>query len=248
MKKYKLIKWYPSLPKDYEEGKVYAFVKDLHVCKNEYRIDISEARNSPEFWEEVKDYEILQLSYKGDSENVAPFLSHSLEIEAYERGNGRDNWSIHSAKRLSDGEVFSVGDEVKKDVWYTGEITQLKLEDGKLNVVVDDSWYVSIDKVEKIELPLFTTEDGYEIFEGDEWYMVEGNYTFLCKDDPDDLELIKDGYHLPFKKKENAKQWIEDNKPKYSKKDIENANNKIGMYDMSKKTYFELLMNELNKK
>jgi hypothetical protein len=71
----------------------------------EYNYYTKHVENSPEFWEEVveKDYEILKY--------------HSIENPSIGRttcnSKLNDTYSIYSVKRLSDGEVFTVGDKAK---------------------------------------------------------------------------------------------------------------------------------------
>lgn len=96
MKKYKLIQKYPSLARDWEPG-MEVGLGDRNYgyspCSGNYtdcrKLDNTEVENNPEFWEEVveKDYEIL--------------ISRVVTKE------------ILSVKRLSDGEIFTVGDRAK---------------------------------------------------------------------------------------------------------------------------------------
>ena len=74
---------------------------------------------------------------------------------------------------------------------------------------------------EEVLEPLFTTEDGVEILEGEEFYFVDsfweigkGKATVGCKK----ITLMKE-----FSTKEAAEKYIDENKPKFSIKDIENT-------------------------
>lgn len=69
MKKYKLLKWYPSLPRDWKIGMNvgmgdrnwgYSPTSSIEYDKC---LDNKEVENNPEFWEEIieKDYEIIQF-------------------------------------------------------------------------------------------------------------------------------------------------------------------------------------------
>lgn len=99
------------------------------------------------------------------------------------------SWSIHSVKRLSDGEVFTVGDECtynEKEYWLIsgfdiyndkiGVLAEVTLNDGRK----DDRWRKCFLKSAKKKLPsqsskpepLFRTEDGKDIFEGDAYWWV----------------------------------------------------------------------------
>ena len=104
MKKYKLIKQYPTSPKlGFTVFERHCGMYHNIETGNMYGSQIIE--NQPEFWEEVveKDYEIV---------------SQTPSVRVC---NPKDNYKvvrnttpvIHSVKRLSDGEVFTVGDTVR---------------------------------------------------------------------------------------------------------------------------------------
>ena len=101
--------------------------------------------------------------------------------------------------------------------------------------------------------PLFVTEDGVEIFKGD-------NYWFVVKSD---LEILKawtprlhicdwdysDGYkkpplgHVQFSTEKAAKNWIKLNKPQYSLQDIFNAKSEGSKFP----THFAIDFDKLKK-
>lgn len=117
MKKYKLKKWYPSLLKEMKVGDEVLFdgkFYTMRIGNSNTNIGLSrgEVENNPEFWEGVKneDYEILSLSFK---------RSERPEIRSVQ-GYGDDyieallkcDNTIYSIKRLSDAEIFSIGDKI----------------------------------------------------------------------------------------------------------------------------------------
>ena len=115
MKKYRLIKEYPSSPK---LNNIIEFEKKLgDVLINwDTMLEICPKIHF-EFWQEVieKDYEIL--SFKDTIGNLitkkeGKFLTSFHDTEYKEEGLIK-RCKIHSVKRLSDGEVFTVGDNVK---------------------------------------------------------------------------------------------------------------------------------------
>jgi hypothetical protein len=60
MKEYKLIKKYPSLPEDWEEGMVVGLGDRSYMystCSSKYsdykKLNNSEVENNPEFWEKI---------------------------------------------------------------------------------------------------------------------------------------------------------------------------------------------------
>jgi len=104
MKKYKLIKEYPASPK-------LGFILFKRHCGTYHNIETGNVygsrmiENQPEFWEEVveKDYEILK----------------TCPIEG----------TFYSVKRLSDGEIFTVGDKAKTvDINGRHSIRQFKIK------------------------------------------------------------------------------------------------------------------------
>lgn len=105
MKKYELIKQYP--------GSDHVGVVVLQKTPNgmyegwEYNYYKRHVENNPEYWEEVveKDYEILSYLKKG-----------STTCTTTKRRGGEfhdEYWEIHKVKRLSDGEIFTLGDRAK---------------------------------------------------------------------------------------------------------------------------------------
>jgi len=87
-------------------------------------------------------------------------------------------FGIHSVKRLSDGEIFTIGDELKE-----GTILKFYLSDYNDGIYLDAKKvsgnnihsYIGLpsDKWEKSNKVLFTTEDGFDIYEMDHVYSVE---------------------------------------------------------------------------
>lgn len=140
MKTYKLIKEYPGSPK-------------LGTAKLSWG-----AEDYPEFWEEVveKEYKILCYS-QDDNRNCHSTIKRDK------------SWDIHSVKRLSDGEVFSIGDTLTE-----GVIQKITLSDYNDGIYLDTKNYIGLPlkKWIKNRLVLFTTEDGVDIFEGDKIYWI----------------------------------------------------------------------------
>ena len=123
--------------------------------------------NYPEFWEEVveKDYEILSVSLQRSDKHKIHNVSEykNTVIEALLNCNGN---KIHSIKRLSDSEIFTIGDKV---VGYNNSIAKIKTIDlvGEisLNIGTDKSEGFSLKNLKKVKQPLFTTEQRSEIEE-----------------------------------------------------------------------------------
>lgn len=79
-----------------------------------------------EFWEEVieKDYEILSYISK---------LKNAI-ISSEDDWINHGDWDIHSVKRLSDGEVFTVGDKLNQPEYECNNscITSIYIEDNTI--------------------------------------------------------------------------------------------------------------------
>jgi hypothetical protein len=204
----------------------------------------------PEFWEEVveKDYEIITvlkpyvnskyiliknksfgISYVGDV-----YYYNGSSIRGFDMMDNikNSNWKIHSVKRLSDSEVFTVGNNTN-----AGIIKEFSIHGSKLQLKVDGLIFLDDFLVKKIKKPLFTTEDGVDIFEGGCFYSVCKQDLRITSDEPiNEVSIIgpnriwdgSDGY-LQFSTKEKAEEYILLNKPlNLSIQDLINIQNKYG--------------------
>ena len=209
-------------------------------------------------WEEIieKDYEILSyyaknIAGKGDT-YVDPtyiwkqkslgqwsrfydnqFHTGPYSTEAITNHNG---YGIHSIRRISDGEIFTIGDNIT----YNNEKTIIEGFNLQFNkyLIADFKKTVSncigcnINYIQKAKQPLFTTEDGVDIFEGESYYELitpdfhnkpciwnilptktRGNINY-------DQEGNRRNGRIWFSTKEKAEEYIALNKPKYSLNDI----------------------------
>jgi hypothetical protein len=227
MKKYKLIKEYPGSVKLRSES-INEFYKDY-----------------PEFWEEVveKDYEILEIrvnkQYKDKTKvkKWTPENSYGLSLETMlNLGNcvKSGDFYIYSIKRLSDSEIFTVGDEIEFNIHYTpkkaiGTISEFIIYGNKIGFVDSDRKYNSLLDIigNKIKKPLFTTEDGVDIFEEDKAYMVCPYWRV------DEYEISKNTAtdRKWFSTKEAAEEYILMNKPCLSINDIKSIEHIYGVID-----------------
>lgn len=161
------------------------------------------------------------------------------------------NAKIHQVKRLSDNTIFTIGDivEYNASVSSKGIIDGFKIckninkdivailsndptNTGKLFLCVNNNkGNIRIDKAVKFsKVPLFTTEDDVEIFEGDKFWVpqksplnhwTDKEYTLNGK-----IEKFKayprhkDQKCISFSTKEKAQEYIDYNKPKFSKNKV----------------------------
>lgn len=235
MKRYKLIKEYPGSPK-------LGFIinsNHLYYGQNYYIIsgNIMNPSKYPEFWEEVveRDFEILSFIHTQSSVIFNKCKDGKFSSLNFDKGSGFEfhflhqgnAFKIYSIKRLFDGEIFTIGDRVKyynkytkiKSIYYN-EHNQLsfRVEGDKapLTGVFSPKF---IFHFEKLKEPIFITEDGVEIFEGDVCWAVSDYLEVLyISYTPKDYK--KNGKVRTFSTKEAAEEYILMNKPALSLNDV----------------------------
>lgn len=162
--------WYKSINSNTELLKEERFAGKKII--DIYKILI----NEPKQQSVCKDWEIVSLKHKYCSS-----VNYWHPLKGWQHEDiDFVNYEIHSVRRLSDGEVFSVGDEVENAL-------------GKYKIkgfnTLGDTMYLNnwipnesmpIQYIKKCKPILFTTEDGKEIFEGDEYWFFYPNYE-VCK-------------------------------------------------------------------
>lgn len=240
--KYRLRKWYPSLPNRTKNRET--FVKEHHYYIDQYSLIIEgefvgevskeEVENHPEFWEKVKeDYEILALKYTGDKENVAKILKDTCNIKSYLKGYARDSWKIYKVRRLSDGKVFTIGDKVKVQGGNPQTIEKFEIADDSLRFRFEDGrgallkYFRDPNDIKHYKEPLFTTEDDVDIYEGDEyWYVTENNNI---NHNPKAHKRSGLGVNKHFSTKEKAEAYVRRHKPRFSTEDINKAFNESAL-------------------
>ncbi len=250
MKRFKLIKEYPGSPKlgeivkevDTIKGRTPGFgiVPDKHVY------------DYPEYWREVieDDWKILTFKeregvrcwnlvngvYKIKCNRVESSFMLSEMLEAMKTNK---NLYIHTVKRLSDGEIFTIGDTVEHvdSNIDKGVIVKLKIVEsyipgyigvdfiGSYKGESEYGFYNCLKVLKKSRVLLFTTEDGVDIYENDEcWNCLveptEYNSFMLGKTNWSNKHPYN--YAKYFSTKEKAEEYIELNIPKYSYNDIKN--------------------------
>jgi hypothetical protein len=120
-------------------------------------------------------YEILSYVKKGST------TCYTTKRRGGERHE--EFWDIRVVKRLCDGEVFTVGDTIDFNGKGTGKLLKIEFESapadkgtGKLSFVNDGTnlgkWW-SINELIKIKKPIFTTEDGVDVYFGDRFWFTE---------------------------------------------------------------------------
>lgn len=166
--------------------------------------------------------------------------------------NNPNTYQVYSVKRLSDGEVFTIGDKITGKSQYNCIINSIELNPN-CNQIMFNRLDEGIDLInaKHIKQPLFTTEDGIDIFESsDIFYYVKFTQYNMTIGKP--FEIVR-GTHPTFKyepqyekyfsTKEAAEEYIIMNKPCLSVNDVEHwikkhrtlDENSIAIVDLIKK-------------
>jgi len=227
MIQYRLIKVYPGSPK---LGTIHWFQTDeFGPSSNSIWQGTNFYNSHPQFWQKVEevDYEILKVI---DREGTVISKNGYTFPECFQTlVNAKDTFEIFSVKRLSDGEVFTIGDEIS-----TGHFTKNAKIDRiaitTINYQLQGIWVSykggscalsGIIKVNKT--PLFTTEDGVDFFKSD-----FKNHANIYSVNKSNFSLNKNALGftvftdacLKFSTKEKAEEWILLNKPVLSLNDL----------------------------
>jgi len=212
MIKYKLIKEYPG---SHPKGSVS-------------KLDYS---NYPEFWQKLEelDYEILGFFNKMNK-RVYHFDKASKSFCSIDGFHNNVNYEyclkyyvITSVKRLSDGEVFTVGDEatIESDE-KRYKIIKIRKFTNAIQIhgeIEGRAFFYNLNDVIKLQPinPLFTTEDGVAIFLGDSYWIVSGDNVI---DITSALIRTESTLRGAFSSKEKAFEYVLYNKPCLSIKEI----------------------------
>lgn len=205
MEIYKLIKWYPSLPKELEEGTEVTYYESVNAYSDEpnysslVELNKEEVEDNPEFWEKVFERSFV-------------INHHNLEKV------------ITSVTRLKDNKKFSLGDVVllEGDTFKRYTIRNFEVFNKDLLVHFDFS-VSNLKNLSYIEPVVFTSYDGEELTEKDEYYVVTDKFNFSMGGSPVQWpSFSKDKVtYKRFAKKENAEEYITENNPCLSYKDID---------------------------
>jgi len=237
--KYELIKEYPGSPK---LGTIEWFECNDHVGATSKEWRGTHFYNFyPEFWQKVEEVDYEILSFKNiNSGSLVELHSNNLYcckesgtykgigVQTKEHCINKDSLSIFSVKRLSDGEVFTIGDYFNfKNQPHTlnQKIKEFSIssEKGFKNgiYILYENGFGHIDTIIKTKTPLFTTEDGVEIFEGDSfsWFCIH-NEGWTAHNEIGNPSISFSGNAKTFSSKEKAEQYILMNKPCLSLNDI----------------------------
>lgn len=218
---------------------------------NNAYIPYEEVYNNPEFWGKVveKDYEILAFRLKNP--NYPDLIRWKNSFGLFPSGENGDinnrfnefseesllkpenKYEIYSIERKSDGVIFTIGDKIILDNWmqgreyiqideiYYNEHNQLSFRTNMSPAPKTFVFGLSDINYKIYKEPLFTTEDGVGKFDRDLCYFVVPKsfnlgYGEVVAGSEFKMALAR------FHDKTKAEVWIEENKPQYSNKDVEN--------------------------
>lgn len=219
--KYKLIKTYPGSP---ILNTIFSVDNDNILESN--TTYCSNITKYLEFWKKVdeKDYEII--SYISKDRIYLTNLGFNSNMNSL--------YNIHSVKRLLDGIIFSINDDILEQNEHSKiESFKVRGEDIviKINHQVTKGSSVILLKSNFNHLkPLFRTEDGIDIFNNVYFWYVTPVFTVYKDIVPlkntisnasyENLLAYSKGHHVKFSTKEKAEEYILLNKPQYSLNDI----------------------------
>ena len=181
------------------------------------------------------DYEIMSYIKKGSKPCTTTKKRGGIRHDEF--------WDIYSVKRISDGEVFTVGDRIDFDGRDEGKLLQIEFEiapadkgTGKL-CFVNDNWrlgkWFSINQLHKVKKPIFITHDGVNVSKPDTiWLLHKKTNTvspYLIRNENDFTKLDLSDY-ICFSKKEKLNEYILRYKPFLSLDDIQRAINLPPMF------------------
>lgn len=218
MKKYRLIKEYPGSPKLGTELTPKVDKENSNTNNFYWEGSWFNPKDFSEFWEEVieKDYEIISYVAKDNPNNITTKRRGAHLHEEY--------WNIHSIKRLSDGEVFTVGDRIK--VYEHGSIktiTEIAIKSSKA-LIKEGIWlrYGSgsshLTHAIKVKNPIFLTHDDKDIFEGDACYVMDKILNYYKAIVTSSSIFYKDTFKY-FLTEEAAQDYIVKNKVLFTTED-----------------------------
>jgi len=260
MRRFKLIKKYPGSPKLNSVFNYWTDNISEQVYDGNIYIPLKIIEEYKEFWEEVKekDYEIL--SFKSTTKHPRPNEIITLDNNTYNYQikpsdiscnieemleSLNNNYVIlYSVKRLSDSEVFTVGDSVdtggrpyKILSFETDDELKIRTKNPHTSwtdglgvyLRIEDDYRTTIRNIQKVKKqPLFKTEDGVSMYTGNTVWHTNINYTNLKNciwssivDQTEPFTPIKG----LFSTKEAAEEYVVLNKPVLSINEILNVFN-----------------------
>lgn len=196
------------------------------ICRAEYwgKDLLEEFKKSKQQNTIQKDWEIMSFVVKssrvvlGKTEE-GDFGNNIFRIDENELLKS-PNHKINSVKRISDGEVFSLGDDVNFGIiegFYICEEEDSFCYKCMMVYFKEVRANRDISELKKVNQPLFKTEDGKDVYEGGEFVAVQKTtFDMLCCRQT----LTNPENYYIFSNEEKANNWVLMNKPVLSVNDI----------------------------
>lgn len=222
------MKQYTHIP----TGKV--FIKILVATSNCYWDEAHEIE-IPAFivengkdWEEVKQSEYTILAFKADYGAIFNYMPDKNTYASRPNVPGstinhflNEKYDIWSVQRNSDNEILTIDDKAVFNKKHYFTIKKFYFDCNNNHLLCSNkagTGHISICKISKAK-KLFTTEDGVDIFEGDEYYCISKTNPSLVKYKSVNGST-KNSNFVDFFSKEKAEEWIFFNKPCLSINDL----------------------------
>lgn len=214
-------------PFQWTDELVKKFANDLFIDKMADDKAIADFKSSHSASSSGNDWEVLAyfiemnatILEKNKNGTFGPYDAKESDIKT------SSLFSIHSVRRLSDGEVFSIGDWC--DTVIPGKIEDIRV-DGKHCTVGGKNWGCPLSRAEKAPIPeekpvLFTTEDGKEVLKDSTVWCVSRDCSRIKEWIATKIPEPLDGSFIYFSSQELANEYVTMNKPCLSIKDIQSA-------------------------
>lgn len=185
---------------------------------NKFWDDFVRENTKPKEWEILSVIDEKGIIYNVVGDRVpllyAP-LNYILNVNIYK---------INSVKRLSDGEVFTVGDNFRVHPGiHLHKIHSFRIDGDALAVLAEDfpKYTYYLPHLIKEKQAIFTTFDSKPVYEGDEYWIVFQNYSGKKSEATEDCLKTKHWDELvKFSTREKAEEYILMNKPCLSVNDV----------------------------
>lgn len=250
-RQFKLIKEFPGsspLGTIYQKNPEEIYFYELHSDDSyDTKWDLDHFFKYSEYYEEIKEYEIT--SYINPSNDIIFTVIENDICVSNSTGNKYpvsslyiQHYKIHSIKRLSDGEIFTVGDKIT-GTFSTDEhpeskgytvINSFEVVDGMLYIHISTDIYIleqstskPFSKLAKYipKTPILITEDGVNIYEHCTLFVI-GKNSLIHQSGLSTKGLIFNKYKdhfFWFSTKEAAKEYLLMNKAYLSINDVLNS-------------------------
>ncbi len=142
-----------------------------------------------------------------NTRSTSPYSTEEILNNSY--------YKIYSVKRLSDNSIWTIGDKFLADAGCDLHIESFQIIDDKwIKVWSKEYGYWTLNTINKPKVPLFTTEDGVDLPEGESYYLVHISEPYnTWKPIYTDCKFPPYLHSKSFSKRVAAEEYILFNKP-----------------------------------